>query len=157
MFNAVFWWAIFGVILMFCELALPGLILFFFGIGALFTAGMVWLFPLSLTMQITVFLLASLAFLFSLRRWLHSIFMGRSTDETKEALPEGMIGEEGRVSQTITPSAPGKIILHGTAWTAEADEDLEEGAQVEIIGQKSLTLKVKRKEIQKEAEQEEGE
>ena len=157
MFNAVFWWAIFGVALMFCELALPGLILFFFGLGALLTAGVVWLFPLSLTLQITVFLIASLAFLFSLRRWLRGIFMGRSTDETQEALPEGMIGQEGRVSQTIRPDAFGKIILHGTAWTAEADEVLEEGTQVEIIGQKSLTLKVKRKEIQKEVKQEEGE
>ena len=145
MFSAVFWWAVFGVVLMFCELALPGLILFFFGLGALLTALVVWLAPLSLTEQLALFLVSSLIALFGLRRWLRPIFMGRSTAESEDALQEGMVGEEGRVAETIRPGEPGKVILHGTAWKAEADSTIEPGARVEVTGQKSLTLIVKKK------------
>ena len=145
MFSAVFCWAVLGVILMFCELLLPGLILVFFGVGALVTAGIVWLFPLSLAMQGVVFLLASLAFLFGLRRWFRSIFLGRSTAKSEDALPEGLVGSEARVSSSIEPGKPGKVMLNGTAWTAESEECLEEGQRVEVVDQKSLTLIVRGK------------
>ena len=157
MSGPVFWWAVFGVVLMFCELALPGLVLFFFGLGALATAVAVWLFSPSLTAQIVVFVTASLALLFGLRRWLKSVFMGRSSDKTDEALPEGMIGEEALVCQRISPDVPGKVMLHGTTWKAEADGILEEGTRVEVVAQKSLTLRVKEKEIQQETPREEEE
>ncbi len=35
MMSPAFWWALVGIVLMICELAVPGLILFFFGLGAL--------------------------------------------------------------------------------------------------------------------------
>lgn len=145
MFSPAFWWALVGIGLMLCEFAVPGLILFFFGLGALVTALLVWAIPLSLTLQLAVFAVASLVSLFGLRRWLKPIFTGGTTDVKADALSEGMAGAEGCVSEAIAPGAPGKIILNGTAWKAESEEVLAEGRAVIVTGQKSLTLIVKSK------------
>jgi membrane protein implicated in regulation of membrane protease activity len=143
MFSAAFWWAITGIILMICEFAVPGLILFFFGLGALITALLSWLFPLSLTVQVAVFVAASLVSLFGLRRLLKPVFTGRSTATSGDALVETLAGEEGTVSAAIGPGSPGKVRLHGTDWKAEADEVLEVGRSVTVVSQRSLTLVVK--------------
>jgi membrane protein implicated in regulation of membrane protease activity len=145
MFSAAFWWTLMGIGLMFCEFAVPGLILFFFGLGALITALLVWLLPLSLTLQLVIFAVASLVSLFGLRRWLKTIFSGRETDVNADSISEGMAGAEGSVSEAIAPGVPGKIMLNGTAWKAESEDVLAEGQAVVVIGQKSLTLRVKSK------------
>lgn len=145
MFSSAFWWAIIGIGLMLCEFVVPGLILFFFGLGALFTALLVWLVPMSLTLQLAVFAIASLVTLFGLRRLLKPVFTGRATDVNETDLSEGMAGQKARVSEAIAPDAAGRVVLNGTGWKAESDEVLEAGQVVEVTGQKSLTLIVKGK------------
>lgn len=145
MFSPAFWWAIIGIGLMLCEFALPGLILFFFGLGALFTALLVWFIPMSLTLQLVVFAVASLVALFGLRHLLKSIFKGRATDVNKTDFSEGRTGQEAKVTEAISPEASGRVILNGTAWKAESDEVLSVGQAVVVTAQKSLTLIVKRK------------
>ena len=145
MFSPAFWWAIVGIGLMLCEFVMPGLILFFFGIGALITALLVWLFPMSLTVQLAIFAVASLVALFGLRRLLKPIFTGRESDVSEGLLSEGMTGQEAKVCEEITPEVFGRVILNGTAWKAESDEHLEVDRAVVVVGQKSLTLIVKGK------------
>lgn len=143
MFTPVFWWSIVGIGLMLCEFIAPGLILFFFGLGALVTALVAWLLPLGLAEQLIVFTVASLLSLFVLRRFLKPIFMGSS--EAGEEMTEGMVGQEATVSEPIEPSQSGKVELNGVAWKAESDESLEVGAAVVVVEQKSLTVVVKAK------------
>lgn len=145
MFSSVFWWALVGIGLMICEFAVPGLILFFFGLGALVTALLAWIFPMSLTLELAVFTVASLVSLFGLRRLLKPIFSGRATAVRGDAPSEGMAGEEAMVVEAIGPGEPGRVTLHGTAWKAESADELEPGDSVVVAGQKSLTLIVKRK------------
>jgi len=143
MFSPAFWWALTGIILMICEFAVPGLILFFFGLGALTTALLAWIFDLSLTGQLAVFAAASLISLFTLRRLVKPVFTGRATASSADALTETLAGEEGVVSERIERGKPGKVKLHGTDWKAESDEPLEVGQAVVVENQKSLTLIVK--------------
>ncbi len=145
MFSPAFWWALAGVVLMICEFAVPGLILFFFGLGALFTALLLLFTDMSLAVQLIVFAISSLVFLFGLRRLLKPIFTGRTSASSADALSETLAGEEGVVSTPIAPDAPGKVKLHGTDWKAESEETLEEGRAIVVVGQKSLTLVVKGK------------
>ncbi|QBG47584.1 NfeD family protein [Verrucomicrobia bacterium S94] len=145
MFTPIFWWAIIGVGLMLCEFIMPGLILFFFGIGALITALVSWLLPVGLSAQLMVFTVASLVSLFGLRRLIKPVFTGNESDVNTDSYNEGMIGREAEVSVEITPESPGKVILNGTAWKAESGETLTVGQRVVISGQKSLTLMVKSK------------
>ncbi len=146
MFNPAFWWAAVGIVLMICEFAVPGLILFFFGIGALVTALAALFSPMSLTVQLVVFVIASLVSLFGLRRLLKSVFTGRATAmNANDSVSDGMVGEEAEVSEPIAPGDSGKVVLHGTAWKAESEETLEAGQAVVVVNQKSLTLIVKSK------------
>jgi len=145
MMTPAFWWAVAGIGLMLCEFALPGLILFFFGVGALVTALAAWLFPLSFSIQLIVFIIASLASLFGLRRTLKSVFTGKTADPRSDALEETLAGETGTAETAIAPGHPGKVRLHGTAWTAESEEEIEAGRPVVVTGQESLTLFVKNK------------
>lgn len=145
MLTPAFWWAIVGIGLMLCEFIVPGLILFFFGIGALVTALTVWLFPLGLPAQLAVFTAASLVSLFGLRRLIKPVFMGRESAVNKDALSEGMAGQEAVVTEEISPGTAGKVMLNGTAWKAESEEVLVSGQTVTVTGQRSLTLFVKGK------------
>jgi membrane protein implicated in regulation of membrane protease activity len=79
-----------------------------------------------------------------LRKWLKGVFLGHtvSKQDLKENLEE-FIGQKAVVKEKITPKAGGKVELHGTNWVAEADEEIAEGAMVEIIGKDNITLKVK--------------
>ncbi|MBW3660201.1 MAG: nodulation protein NfeD [Gemmatimonadetes bacterium] len=55
---------------------------------------------------------------------------------------EGLVGERGVVRRRIDPV--GKVALHGETWTARADEPIEAGAEVEVVGAEGLTLEVRR-------------
>lgn len=143
MFSAAFWWAVAGIILMICEFAVPGLVLFFFGLGALITALLAWLLPITLTGQVVIFAVASLVSLFGLRRLLRTVFTGGTSANVPDALSETLAGEEGVVTEAIAPGVPGKVRLHGTDWKAESEEVLEAGRTVVVVNQKSLTLVVK--------------
>ena len=56
---------------------------------------------------------------------------------------EGMIGEQGRVVEPLTPF--GTIIVKGEYWKAKSlDDNIEFDENVEIVGNEGLTLKVKR-------------
>lgn len=141
-----FWWALAGIILMISELILPGLILFFFGIGALLTALLSWILPLSPNLQIIVFIIASLAALFGLRRFLKPVFTGRtSAQAASDDDPGALTGSSGKVVDAIAPGQNGRILLNGARWKAESADTLPEGTPVEVIGQNNLTLTVKRK------------
>jgi len=57
---------------------------------------------------------------------------------------EGLLGAKGEVKTKVGPNIKGLIFAHGEYWGAIANEPIEEGAQVEIVGYDGLILKVKR-------------
>lgn len=138
-------WLIVGVAFFLAEMMLPGFVIFFFAVGALVTALACLIGAPNLNMQLLIFLAASLISLFALRKWMTGIFSGRksSSKATSESL-DSIISEKAVVTETVTPEQPGKVELHGTVWKAEADETLETGTRVKVIGHESLTLKVTR-------------
>ena len=137
--SPTFWWIIIGLTLILCEFAVPRLILFFFGIGAIIT-GLFALFIPSLNLQLALFSLFSLLSLFGLRRILKPMFTGNTTDRNTDYMPEGMIGQRCTVETLIQPDSAGKVILNGASWRAESNETLQPGTRVIIQEQRSLTL-----------------
>ena len=137
-------WFIIGITLLVAEFAIPGLVVFFFGVGACIVATLLLIFDLSLTWQLLIFLVSSLILLFSLRRWLAKVFIGRTIgDKEYQEIEDDFIGRRGMVEADIKPNLPGKIELNGTSWKAEADEVIKKGTPVEVIGKDNITLKVK--------------
>lgn len=133
-------WFVIGLTLLLVEFSLPGLIVFFFGIGAWVVALVCYFSDISLNWQLALFLITSVLLLASLRKWVRTIFIGRLA--AKEYKDE-FIGGKAVVTRDIAGGMAGKVEFHGASWNAEADGDIGAGTPVEIIGKDNLTLKVR--------------
>jgi len=137
-------WFLVGLILLILEIVLPGLIVAFFGVGAWIVALICLFTDISLNTQLLIFIICSVLSLLLLRKWLKGIFLGHvvSKQNIRENLEE-FVGRRAVVKERIVPNGRGKVEFRGTDWQAEADEEIAEGAAVEIIGKDNITLKVK--------------
>ena len=137
-------WILLGVVLFAMEFGVPGLIVFFFGVGACVVGGICFFADISINTQLLLFIGISVGSLLVLRGWLKKTFIGYVVDKQdgSENLDE-YLGERAVVKSAILKGALGKVEFHGTDWKAESDDELVEGAVVEIIGKDNLTLKVK--------------
>jgi inner membrane protein len=142
--NAGTLWFLAGAVLMLAEMAAPGFILLFFGLGAWITALSAWAgLAESLAAQLTVFLVSSLLSLILLRRYARGWF-GGGTSRGDTSHLDGVPGRRALVVRDISPHAVGgKVELNGTLWNAEADMPVIAGTVVEIIGRDGLTLRVR--------------
>ncbi|MHC4554685.1 MAG: NfeD family protein [Planctomycetota bacterium] len=139
-----FIWAMVGLILLLMEFALPGLIIFFFGVGAWVVAATCFFVDIGINAQLSIFITSSVVLLVALRQWLRSVFVGHTY--SKQAGTQDMndmIGERVTVTQAIHPPQSGAVELHGVKWNATAETAIEAGQLVEITGQDNLTLTVK--------------
>ncbi len=137
-------WILVCIALLILEFAIPGLIVFFFGVGAGIVALVCLIFPIDLNVQLLIFIISSVALLLALRRWLKGVFLGHtaSKQNLKQDFNE-FVGERVVVKTAITPKAGGRVELHGTSWQAEAEMEIPEGTIVEIVARENITLKVK--------------
>jgi membrane protein implicated in regulation of membrane protease activity len=137
-------WFLVGLVLLILEFAMPGLIIFFFGVGACVVAVVCLLTEIGINAQLGIFIGASVLSLLLLRKWLKGVFLGHtaSKQDLKENLEE-FIGQHAVVKEKIVPKAGGKVEFHGTNWEAQADQEIAEGTVVEIIGKDNITFKVK--------------
>ena len=137
-------WFLVGLALLILEFILPGLIIAFFGVGAWIVALVCLITDIGINTQLIIFIIASVLSLLCLRKWLKGVFLGHtvSKQNLKENLDE-FIGQKAVVKEKIIPKSGGKVEFHGTNWVAEADEEIAEGATVQIIGKDNITLKVK--------------
>ncbi len=141
-FTAAAWiWLYVGAFLMLAELASPGFVIFFFGLGAATVAGAKWLVPgLSLSWQLALFSFFSIFYLVVLRKWVKNVFMG-DTAETQKIANE-YVGRIGKVVEPIRPDVPGRILLGDAEWSASSAVGIAPGATVKVVAQENLTLVV---------------
>ena len=140
-----FIWAMVGLILLLMEFMLPGLIIFFFGIGAWIVAATCFFIDdISVNTQLVIFIVSSVVLLLALRKWLRSVFVGHTY--SKQAGTQDindLIGQKVTVTKRIAPPQAGAVELHGVKWNATAETVIEADQLVEITGQDNLTLTVK--------------
>lgn len=144
-FSALFW-LILGVALMLLEMALPGFIIFFFGLGALVVSGTVLLGLEDVNIQMVIFLITSLLTLIIFRKKGKKYFEGRVSGKNKtfESI-ENVVGQKVKAVTDIIPGEiDGKVEFHGTLWNAVSDEKIEKDSVLEIVARDNLTLKVKK-------------
>lgn len=140
--SPVLAWFLLGIAFFVIELALPGFIIFFFGIGAWCAALAVFLLDLSLSAQLGVFLVTSLVTLFLLRKYIQTVFIGTS-QEDDPSIKAQPVSDTGVVTEDIVPPARGRVKFGGSFWKAEADTVIKSGAVVKIIEQNNLEVKVR--------------
>ena len=145
-------WAISGVLLIFIEFFIPGLVIIFFGIGALFTALLNFIIGESFTLpvQLFVFTVVSVLSLLLLRRYFKKVFQGTLENEDSNANFNIEIGKVVPVIEFIQPGeVGGKVRYQGTIWNAQSDIPVAPGESVKIVSGKNLTLFVEK--VNKEA------
>jgi membrane protein implicated in regulation of membrane protease activity len=137
-------WFLIGLVLLIGELAIPALILLFFGVGAWLTVFAVFIgIAPNINIQLIIFIVSSILAIALLRQKIGCFkkwhFLGNEKDLIGSA-----IGSHGIVVEEITPSTfSGKIELNGTLWQAVSDVSIKKGTEVEVIAQDNLTVKVK--------------
>jgi membrane protein implicated in regulation of membrane protease activity len=140
--NPELLWFIVGLILLVSEFFVPGLVIFFFGVGAWVVALLCLLFDVPLNLQLVIFIASSVVLLVGLRKWMTKFFTGFKTPSSTQGNIDDDSGGKALVTKRITPQG-GKVEYHGVAWNAEADEIIEEGETVYVVKKENLTLKVK--------------
>jgi membrane protein implicated in regulation of membrane protease activity len=140
--SPVLAWFLAGIACYVVELALPGFIIFFFGIGAWCTALVLAVADVSLTAQLVVFLVCSLLTLGLLRTKLQTVFYGGSTEED-DSVNVDPAPATGIVTRAIVPPAEGQVKYGGSFWRAVAEEPIGENTMVVIKEKKDLMVKVR--------------
>lgn len=137
-------WFVIGIFLLVLEFILPGVIICFFGAGAILTAILTWIGLLpNLASQLIFFLVSSLLLLIFLRRYFSKWLKGKSIGG-EEDIENEFVGKKVKVTKKIEPNNDfGRIEYEGTDWKASADEVIEAGEVVEIIEKQNITFKVK--------------
>ncbi len=134
-------WFVIGLALLLLEFAVPGFILFFFGVGAWMVAIICLFVDISLTTQLLVFLLGSTITLLIFRKLIKNKFGLYSY--TSQQLEDEFIGKIAVAETDINSSQNGKVVFKGTIWDASSDDDIKAGQSIVITGTKSIILIVK--------------
>jgi len=137
-------WFIIGLVLFLLELVLPGFVIFFFGVGAWFTALVCLIFHPGTDIQILIFAIVSLLSLVALRRMIQKkVFYGKTDNSV--LVEDEFTGREARAVTDIQPGKKGKVEFKGTVWSAESDAEIYEGDIVIIERKDNFNLIVKPK------------
>ena len=139
--NAEVVWFILGFVFFLLEFALPGLIVFFFAVGAWIVAILLLFFDFSINTQIIIFLLSSILSILLFRRSLKKIMWTKK--HSNEILEDEFLGKTGIAETFIGPGQNGKIGFKGTSWDARSEDIIEKGENVIIVGNESILLIVK--------------
>jgi membrane protein implicated in regulation of membrane protease activity len=139
--SAAVIWFIIGFILFILEFVVPGLILFFFGLGAWIVAIVSLFYNVSLNEQMIIFVISSVVSIVLLRKWLSKIIWERK--HSTELLEDEFIGKTAVAETQIRPGENGKIAFKGTSWQAASADIISKGENVIIIGNESILLIVK--------------
>ena len=141
MLDPALTWFLIGIGLLMAEMAVPGLVLGFFAIGAWFVALLTWIgVTPSLNAQIFTFTLSSIGSLLLLRRYVKGWFVG---DEGRDELADEFIAKEVSVLEAIPGGhATGKVELKGADWKARSTSPIPAGSLARVIERDGLCLVV---------------
>lgn len=138
--NAAVIWFIIGFVCFLLEFIIPGLILFFFAVGAWIVAILSLFIDISINTQLIIFLVSSILTILLFRKWVKKI-VWRKKHSTE--LEDELLGKIGKAETFIGPGHDGKVDFKGTTWNARSEDIVEKGENVTIVGNESILLIVK--------------
>ncbi len=138
-------WLLIGVVCIGAELLIPGLVIIFFGFGAILTA-LISLVPFvatTLWLQLIIFVVCSVLSLIILRRKFTPIFKGSVfMPEKGDAVPASSYAE---VVEAMSEKKEGRIKYNGTTWNAASTSgEIEVGERVKVLKKEGLTYIVEK-------------
>ncbi len=138
-------WLIAGIVLIVAEFLVPGLVIVFFGMGALLVSLLAYLgWVTELSSQLLVFSSLSLVFLFGLRWLFKGWFVGQSAKTGDSDEMSDLIGKEVTCLTGFGPEQPyGKVEFKGANWKGRCELELKQGSIAVIESIDGLCLNVK--------------
>jgi len=136
-------WAVAGIVLILAELAVPAFVLVWFGLGALVVALVAALADISLTAQLSVWLVVSVVLVFL---WFKVFKPG--SHKTRIGMSDAnVVGEVGLLTHDVAPFQKGEVrfqkpILGADSWECIADEAVKAGERVRVLAVEGSFLKV---------------
>ncbi|MEO6636687.1 MAG: NfeD family protein, partial [Ginsengibacter sp.] len=118
-------WFIIGFIFFLLEFVIPGLVVFFFAVGAWIVALLTLCFDLPINLQLIIFVASSILTILLLRNWVKKIIYGNNP--SRELLEDEFLGKIGRAETAIAPGENGKIDFKGTTWPAASEDYIAAG------------------------------
>ena len=142
MFTATSW-VVAGLLLILSEFIVPGFLIFFFGVGAILTGGLLSLFGQSpVWFQLLFFVASSVAALFVMRDFFPGVFGGKERSNELPPDDEECTGKMAQVVEAIVPEIGGKVSFQGSEWHAVSDRRHEAGEFVRILRRENISLVV---------------
>ena len=127
-------WFLAGIVVILAELAIPGFVIIFFGLGCLGAALVAAILPEAYSGQLAAFLIISITSLVTLRKVAMRIFVGRSEGSENNDTGNVSVGARIQIDQEIAPGREARVRYRGTMWTAVSEESIPAGSEAEIVG-----------------------
>ena len=141
MISALYW-LLFAVGLIVLEAIVPGLIIIFFGLGALIVSGLTYVGLLdSLTSQSMIWAISSLVLVFVLRRQVARFFPAL---EKNEETADDRVNKVGVAISQINGNNDGRVRVAGTTWKAVSisGNTILAETEIRVVSQDNLILYV---------------
>jgi len=132
--EVAYWhWMIFGLALALLEIMMLSFVALWFGLSAFVVGLLLWVLPLSFTMQLTIWIILSICIIFSWFKWVSPLLKNKSFSGMAK---ESMLGQMGTVIEynsahegrgTLRFSAP---ILGADEWQFICTDTVEVGSRV---------------------------
>lgn len=128
---------------MLLELVAPGFVLCFFGLSAATVGVLRFVFgeAFTTTWQLAAFSVFSVLYIVLLRRLLKKVFVGGQV-ATKTDFDNESVGRTGKLTAAVLPPLTGRVMIGDAEWTAASDRPIAAGANVKVVAQENLTMKV---------------
>lgn len=116
------YWLIAGIMLSLLEIIVPGFVLIWFGISAIITSFVAFLFP-SFSVQLIVFLVLS-TILVTTAQYISKKYFNRNQNNVGA---DKWLAKKGVVIEDIKPFSKGIVEVDGEQWNAASKESLKKG------------------------------
>ena len=141
------YWLLFGAVLVFGELVLPGLISVFVGLGAFSVAALLHLHWIeSVPAQLAAWFVSSTIYIFTIRMLVVRFY---PSDSEKQNIDEdqAMMGQMVDVVESISSTRPGRVSFGESTWAAKLNgkEEIGVGEKAVIVGRDNISWIVKKK------------
>ncbi|GGO83540.1 DUF107 domain-containing protein [Marinobacterium nitratireducens] len=141
-------WLVFGMLLVMAEIFIPSFTIFWFGLGAVIVAALLWFLPdFGFSGQLVVWALSSIFFTFLWFRFFRPLMV----DRTKAGIArEAISGECGQVIRAPSEAARGQVrfttpLLGDDEWPFICDTPVEVGDRVCVRDISGNTLIVEKR------------
>ncbi|MDR2875486.1 MAG: NfeD family protein [Methylobacillus sp.] len=145
MLDIMWIWGIAGLVLLGVEIVSGTMHAFWFGIGALLVAFLVWLIPaMPLPLQLLLFSAFSIGALIVWQR-----YYKKSSPNLRVGQSQGdEIGRVGTITEAVGAKQTGRIsftqgVMGSREWAAVSGEEIAVGAEAEIVAIEGNSLRVK--------------